>query len=125
MDGSPLAFVAEPTDAPDIEIRVNFGVFAARDATNAEIEELARDLLAVLARASIVSLRRHELDREHEATIHQVKVEAAARDALAGGDDLAALRTRVLEIVDAWARRTIEFRHAEVAEVDALPEPVE
>jgi hypothetical protein len=123
VDGSPLAFLAEPTDAADIEIRVNFGVFAGREATNAEIDDLARDLLDVLGRVSVVSLRRHEFDHEGEAAIHQVKVEAEAADALSGGDDLDALQARVLDIVDGWARRAIEFRHAEVAEVEALPEP--
>ena len=105
---------------PELEIRVNFGMFAGRDATNAEIDDLARDLLGVLRRVSIVSLRRHEVDGEVEASIHQVKVEASATDAREPSDDLEAT---LLELVDAWARRAIEHRHAELAEVEALPEP--
>jgi hypothetical protein len=125
VEGSPLTFRAEPQDPAEIEILVNFGVFAGREATNAEIDDLARDLLEVLNRVSIVSQRRHEIDREHEASIHQVRLEANAADAVAGGGDAATLTERLLELVDAWAHRSIEFRHAEVAEVEALPEPVE
>lgn len=120
MDDSPLTFRAEPRDAPEIEIRVNFGMFAGRDATLAEIDDLARDLLGAVRRVSIVSLRRHELDDAGEAAIHQVKVEARAADAVEPGGDLA---ERLFELIDAWARRSIEIRHAEVAELDALPEP--
>jgi hypothetical protein len=120
MDESALTFRSEPRQAPEIEIRVNFGMFAGRDATHAEIDDLARDLLGAVHRVSIVSLRRHELDEGGEAAIHQVKVEASPADAVDSGDDLA---ERLLDLVDAWARRSIEQRHAEVSELDALPEP--
>lgn len=120
MDSSPLTFRAEQTEPVDVEIRVNFGVFAGREATFAELDELAHELLAVLGRVSIVALRRLELDRDAEAVVHQVKVEANAADALepTTPDQLAA---RLLELCDSWARRSIEVRHAEVTEVEALP----
>ena len=119
MDQTPLTFIPEPRGAPELEIRVNFGMFANRDATNAEIDDLARDLLGVLRRVSIVSLRRHEVDGEVEAAIHQVKVEASAADALEPAGDLEAT---LLELVDTWARRAIEHRHVELADVDPLPD---
>jgi hypothetical protein len=120
MDGNELAFRAEPTTQQGVEIRVNFGVFAGREATHAEIDDLARELFGLVNRVSIVSLRRHELDREGEAAIHQVKIEADASDAVrpSGADELAA---SLLETCESWARRCIEIRHAEVAEVEALP----
>ena len=121
MNQTPLTFLPEPRETPELEIRVNFGMFAGRDVTNAEIDDLARDLLgSLLRRVSIVSLRRHEVDGEVEAVIHQVKVEASPADAREAGGDLEA---QLLELVDAWARRAIEHRHVELAEVDALPEP--
>lgn len=120
VDQTPLTFIPDSREAPELELRVNFGMFAGRDATNAEIDDLARDLLGVLRRVSIVSLRRHEFDGEVEAAIHQVKVEASSTDARQPGADLEA---QLLELVDAWARRAIEHRHVELAEVDALPEP--
>jgi hypothetical protein len=120
MDGNELAFRADPATHPAVEIRVNFGVFAGREATDAEIDDLARELFQLVNRVSIVSLRRHELARDGEAAVHQVKVEADASDAVrpTATDDLAAL---LLETCESWARRCIELRHAEGAEVEALP----
>ena len=120
MDGNELAFRAEPTTQPNVEIRVNFGIFAGREATDAEIDDLARELFGLVNRVAIVSLRRHELDREAEAAIHQVKVEADASDAISptSTEDLAA---SLLATCEAWARRCIEIRHAEVAEAEAMP----
>jgi hypothetical protein len=120
VDETPLTFFPDPREAPELEVRVNFGMFAGREATNAEIDDLARELLTVLRRVSIVSLRRHEVDGDVEASIHQVKVEASPADALRPDGEI---QEQLLELVDAWARRAIDLRHAEVAEVDALPEP--
>jgi len=114
-----LTFRPEPNERPELEIRVNFGMFAGREATLAELDDLARELLELVERVSIVSLHRHEFGACGEAAVHQVKVEAASKDAR----DPEGLEDRLLERVDAWARRTIEFRHAEVTDVDALPEP--
>ena len=114
MDGNPLAFVAEPEAPPDLEIRVNFGMFSGREATIAELDDLAQDLLEVLPHVTIESVRRHEVDREVEAALHQVKVGARGRELPAD---------RLLTLVDAWARRCIEERHVETADVGALPKP--
>ena len=37
---APIAFVAEPREGAAIEVRVNFGIFAGRDVTRAEIDDL-------------------------------------------------------------------------------------
>ena len=81
MDDALLAFVSEPRAPAEIEIRVNFGVFAGREVTHAEIDDLARALYGELTSVAIVALRRHELADGHEAAAHQVKVEANLRDA--------------------------------------------
>jgi hypothetical protein len=120
MDETPLAFRSDPREQPELELRVNFGMFAGRQVTLAELDDLARDLLDVLARVSVVSLDRHEFGDGGEAAVHQVKVEAASADAHEPDPELG---DRLLALVDAWARRTIEFRHVESAEIDALPEP--
>ena len=44
MSQPAFAFVADREEPPGVEIRVNFGVYAGREATAAEIEELAREL---------------------------------------------------------------------------------
>ena len=50
-----FAFVADRTDPPGLEIRVNFGVFAGRDATAAEIDALASHLLDKVSEVAIVA----------------------------------------------------------------------
>ena len=115
MDDAQLAFLSEPREPAEIEIRVNFGVFAGRDVTHAEIDDLARALYGELTSVAIVAVRRHELADGHEAAAHQVKVEANMRDAREPGlrDELAA---RLLALTTGWAEACISFRHAEVTE---------
>jgi hypothetical protein len=121
MDGSPLAFRSDPEPAPDVEIRVNFGMFAGREVTRAEVDDLARELLGVVSRVTVEAVRRHELDRDGEAIVHQVRVEARETDAHPAGGDRRPLGDQLLEAVESWARRAIEQRHAETADVEALP----
>jgi hypothetical protein len=121
MDGNPLAFRPSAEPAADVEVRVNFGMFASREATRAEIDDLARELLGIVSRVTVESVRRHEVDRDGEALVHQVRVEASETDAHPAGGDRRPLGDRLLEVVEGWARRTIEQRHAETANVEALP----
>ena len=65
-----IAFVDE-----DGDIRVNFGMFAGRDATQAEIDELANALLEEVDAITIVAEQRTVADREMEASVHQIRVE--------------------------------------------------
>ena len=111
-----LVFRSEPRKLPEIELRVNFGVFAGRNVTDAEIDDLARLLYGELTSVGIESLRRHELADGHEAVAHQVKVEANVREARepSSPDELAA---RLLALTTEWAEACISFRHAEVTEV--------
>jgi len=95
---APIAFVSD-----DGDIRINFGVFAGREATPAEIEELAHILLEQLETVTIVAEQRYIVDREMEASVHQIRIEP-------GAGDLAALVT----IAAAWAEACISERHAEV-----------
>ena len=107
-----LAFVTRTHDVPGLEIRVNFGVFAGRDATPAELEELAHTLVPELDDVSVVSEQRHEVGEEVEASLHQVRVEVA-EDHLPAEE----LCDRLLEAVTAWAEACIEDRHAEISEL--------
>ena len=111
-----MAFVVPRREPPAIEIRVNFGVFAGREATPAEIDRLAEWLLDEVQDVSIISEERHEIDANVEASVHLVRIEvtdgvpddAAARDALEG---------RILERAEHWARQCVADRHADVAEL--------
>ena len=113
---APIAFAAE-RDAPGLEILVNFGVFAGREATSAELDELAKAALAHVDDVSVVSEQRLEVGDGVEAVLHQVRLEldddvlpaeAAARHELRG---------RLLELAERWARDCIAERHADVAEI--------
>jgi hypothetical protein len=100
-----LAFACEPTPHPR-EVRVNFGVFAGRSATAAEIDDLARTLAPEVEPVTILAEERYELGGSSATTIHQVRIE------LPDGADA----DRVVALAEAWARACIAERRAEVTE---------
>lgn len=108
-----IAFVAEPRQDAAIEVRVNFGIFAGREVTPAEIDDLARILLDEVGAVSVVAEARHEIDREVEVSVHQVRIEVG-KDALPAGADPAALGERVATLAEHWAEGCISERHAEI-----------
>ena len=109
-----LAFVAPPQPRPGLEIRVNFGLFAAREATPSEIDELARQLLYEVGDVTIVSEQRHELSADAEASIHQVRVAIDDEQLPDDADELEVVTDRLVAACDLWARRAIDARHIEV-----------
>jgi hypothetical protein len=96
-----IAFVAE-----DGDIRVNFGMYAGREATQAEIDELARTLLDEVQAVTIVAEQRYMVDKDTEAAVHQIRIQRE------GGDEQA-----LLEHAERWAQACVADRHAEVSEV--------
>lgn len=110
-----IAFLAEPRDPAAIEVRVNFGIFAGRQVTPAEIDELARALLQEVARVSVIAEERHEIDSSVEVSIHQVRIEIAA-DALAAGADVSEIAGRAVTIAEHWAESCVSERHAEISD---------
>jgi hypothetical protein len=122
MDEFPLAdptmaFAVERHDPPAIDIRVNFGVFAGRAATAAEIDRLAAWLLDEVGEVSIISEERHEFDATVEASVHQVRIELAADRVPGPGPERAALERRIVERAGHWARLCVSERHASVSEL--------
>jgi hypothetical protein len=97
QDLAPIAFIDE-----DGDIRVNFGMFAGRDATQAEIDELAHDLLAEVETITIVAEQRTVADRDMEASVHQIRIELGDEDP-----------QRQLLIAERWAKACVAERHAE------------
>src|SRR5437667_10491207 len=104
MQEPRIAFAVRTQESPAIEIRVNFGVFAGREATPAEIDRLAEWLLDEVGEVSIISEERHEIDAHVEASVHQVRIEVATDDVPAGGGDRHAIEERILERAEHWAR---------------------
>ena len=112
---APIAFVAEPREGAAVEVRVNFGIFAGRDVTRAEIDDLTTLLLEEVPEVSIVSEERHEIDRDVEVSVHQVRIEVA-RDVVPEETDVSTLATRVTALAERWAESCIAERHAEISE---------
>ena len=100
QDLAPIAFVAD-----DGDIRINFGMFAGREATAAEIDELAHTLLAEFETITIVAEQRTIADRDMEASVHQIRIELREEDP-----------HRPLLIAERWAEACVAERHAEITE---------
>ena len=116
MHGEPaLAFVTPSEEPPGLSIRVNFGVFAGREATPAEIEELAHALVPEVGDISIVSEQRLEIGEAAEALLHQVRIELDDDRVPPDPSAREELAARLVEIAERWAEACIASRHAEEA----------
>jgi hypothetical protein len=118
METEPaLAFAAESQEPPALEIRINFGIFAGREATSAELDELAKELLPKIGEVSIIAEERHEVGEETEAALHQVRVEVEEDRLPTDQRERDRLTGRLLETAERWARACFAERHAEVSEL--------
>jgi hypothetical protein len=111
-----IAFAVQSPQPPALEVRVNFGVVAGRDATPAEIDRLAEWLLDEVGEVSIISEERHEIDANVEASVHQVRIELASERVPAEAGARDRLEARLLERAAHWARLCVADRHAELAD---------
>ena len=109
-----IAFSILHPEPPALEIRVNFGIFAGREATSAEIDELAKALLPKVGEVAIVSEERHELSEQSEAALHQVRIEIDPEQLPSDEHELDHLAGRLVEAAEAWARECVAERHAEI-----------
>jgi len=111
-----IAFATRTFEQPALEIRVNFGMFAGREATPAEIDDLAAEMLDKLTEVAIVAEYRHEISAHSEAALHQVRIEVSGDDLPEGEHELDELRGRLIEATERWARECIEGRRVEIDE---------
>ena len=109
-----IAFAARSDDPPALEIRINFGILAGRDATPAEIDDLARALLAHVQDVSIVSEQHYEVGHGHEATVHQVRVAVDAVVLPEDEPELELVTQQLLQASAVWAEHCASVRHAEL-----------
>lgn len=112
-----LAWCVREAEPPEVQVLVNFGVFAGRGATAAEIDELAQALLPKVGEVSIVAEERHEIGEESEASVNQVRIEVAADQLPDDEHELDVLCGRLVEAAESWARGCIAERHAKVSEI--------
>lgn len=114
MTEPAIAFCVREHDEPALEVRVNFGVFAGRDVTPAEIDDLAREIAPELGEFSIIAEQRHEFADSVEASLHIVRIEAS-RDAVSGhGGEIC---PRLVGIAETWAEACFADRHAQISEL--------
>jgi hypothetical protein len=112
MTEAEIAFLSEPAESP-LEVRINFGIFAGRHATPAEIDDLARALLPLLDEVTIVSEERHEITGDSEVSVSSVRVELGAVEQPLSRELADSLIARCVR----WAESCIAERHAEVSEL--------
>jgi hypothetical protein len=108
IDEPAISLLVRKHDEPRIEIRVNFGVFAGRHATPAEIDELAVALREFAPSFAIVSENRHEFGDAVEASVHQVVVEVPQEIA---GEEPELLAEQIVFAANGWALDCIASRH--------------
>lgn len=101
MSRPELVFFAPGADGA-AELVVNFGVYAGREATPAEVERLARSFLAEVPRLEVVCEQRYEFTEDAEATIYRVRVLAPNAVERAG---------ELRDAVAAWAEDCIQERY--------------
>jgi hypothetical protein len=112
-----IAFCERSPSSPGLEVRINFGMFAGRDATAAEIDDLGQLLLPEVGDVAIVAEQRHELSDDSEVSLHQVRVEVDDERLPRDEYELGELCGRLVSISEQWARECFAARHAEISEL--------
>jgi len=90
----PTTAFLRSDDGDAIEIVVNFGPLTGREATQAEVDRLARRLLTEAAHVRAHAVRTHDMSKDSETIVHQVVVEARAPAGAAAG---------MRDLCEAWA----------------------
>jgi hypothetical protein len=111
-----IAFVTDEHPG-GLQIRINFGVFAGRDATSAELEELGKLLVPEAGEVSIVGEERHEMAEGAEVVLHQVRVAVPPEQIPHDLGARRALSERLLGLAEIWARQCINERRSEISDV--------
>ena len=102
-----IAFRVHGRETAALEVRVNFGVFAGRNATQAEVDELADGLQEIVACFAIIAEERHEFGNDVEASARQMVIEILPEYVDA---DLETLGERVVARAERWAKACIDER---------------
>ena len=110
IDEPAISLRVREHEEPGLEVRVNFGLFAGRHVTPAEIDELAVSLRDLLPAFAILAEERHEFGAAAEAAVHQVVIEVPHEHA--GQADV--LAEQIVLEATGWALECIESRHAEI-----------
>jgi hypothetical protein len=111
MADPAVAFCVRQHEDPALEVRVNFGLFAGRAVTPAEIDDLARSLHEEVESCAVVAEERHEFGGVVEASLHQVVIEVEREHA---GADVEELCDRLVAVAESWAEACFAARHVDL-----------
>ena len=111
-----IAFAVDQ-DPSGLEIRVNFGIFAGRDATSAELEELGKLHVPEAGEVSIVGEQRHEISGDAEVVLHQVRVSVSPEIVPDDPAERKELCERLVTLAEIWARQCINERRSEITDL--------
>ncbi|MFL5960285.1 MAG: hypothetical protein ACJ75G_08490 [Gaiellaceae bacterium] len=111
IDEPAISLRVRDHEDPGVEVRVNFGLFAGRHVTPAEIDDLAAALRDLLPEFAIVAEERHEFGDGVEASVHQVVVEVPREHA---GPEPELLAEQIVLAANGWALDCIASRHGAV-----------
>jgi hypothetical protein len=101
-----IAFRVDPHE-PALEVRVNFGVYAGRNATSAEIDDLAHALRAEISTFAVIAEARHEFGNDVETALHQVVIQVDPQEGVDVPDGIA---EQIIETANRWAAACIASR---------------
>jgi len=117
MDTEGFLTLAERTpDRPALEIRCNFCMFAGREATPAELDNLAHALLQIVRDVAVVAEQRREVGPSTEAALHQVRIELTGDKLPKDDAETERLIVRLMQETERWATGCISDRSVGVAE---------
>jgi hypothetical protein len=108
VDEPMIALRVREHEAAPLEVRVNFGLFAGRHATPAELDGLADALRELVPAFTLVSEERHEFGGGVEAAVHQVVIEVPSEHV---GGEADMLAERIVLVAGEWASACIASRH--------------
>src|SRR5438046_9334531 len=117
MEVEKVIAVATEEKPAGLESRINFGVFAGRDATAAELEELGKLLVPEAGEVSIVGEQRHEISEDAEILLHQVRVSVSPEIVPDDPGERKAFCERVVTLAEIWARQCINERSSEISDI--------
>ena len=112
-----IAFSVAEHEAPGLEAVVNFGILTGREATLAEVDDLARQLVSEAGRLEIIAERRYEFDERSGAEVHLVRVIVPADLLPWQEEELQRLRELVVARSEHWARACAARRQLELADL--------
>ena len=102
-----IAFRVHPHEDTALKVRVNFGVYTGRNATAAEIDDLARSLRTHVPAFTVIAEERHQFGDDMETSLHQVMIEVDGQSAGGLSDDVC---ERIVELAGRWAADCVAAR---------------